>query len=83
MAATRRSRPNVEAGLTAPVKDLGLREKVVVAPIVASLVVLGFFPGPVLETINPAVDRTLQIVGVSDPAPSAPAGASSTSGSDH
>lgn len=69
--------------LPAPVADLGLREKVVMAPIIASLVVLGFFPGPVLDTINPAVERTLQIVGVSDPAPSAPAGASSTSGSDH
>ena len=69
--------------LPAPVADLGLREKVVMAPLVASLVLLGFFPAPVLNTLNPAVERTLEIVGVSDPAPSAPADASSTIGSDH
>ena len=83
-------RADLDAGrptprLAAAVPDLGLREKVVMAPIVASLVLLGFFPGPVLDTLNPAVERTLQIVGVTDVAPSAPASAdaSSTSGSDH
>ena len=69
--------------LTAPVTDLGLREKVVVAPLVVGLVVLGFFPKPLLDTSDPAVERTLQIVGVTDTAPSAPADAGSTSGSDH
>ncbi|MFQ6172335.1 NADH-quinone oxidoreductase subunit M [Oryzobacter sp. R7] len=49
--------------------DLSLREKVVVAPIIASFVLLGFYPKPVLDLVNPAVDRTLQIVGVTDPAP--------------
>ncbi len=84
-------RADVDAGrparrLPALVPDLGLREKVVMAPLVASLVILGFFPAPVLDTLNPAVERTLEIVGVSDPAPTAPASpadASSTSGSDH
>ena len=56
--------------------DLSLREKWVVAPIIASFVVLGFFPKPMLDLINPAVDRTLQIVGVSDPAPTANASGS-------
>ncbi|MBR7743262.1 NADH-quinone oxidoreductase subunit M [Phycicoccus sp. BSK3Z-2] len=56
--------------------DLSLREKWVVAPIILSFVVLGFFPKPVLDLINPAVDRTLQIVGVSDPAPTANASGS-------
>lgn len=69
--------------LTAPVRDLGLREKAVVAPILVALIVLGFFPKPVLETLNPAVERTLQFVGVTDTAPTAPADAGSTSGSDH
>ena len=69
--------------LAAAVPDLGLREKAVVAPIIAVLIVLGFFPGPVLETLNPAVERTLQIVGISDTTPSVPADAGSTSGSDH
>lgn len=71
------------ARLSAPLRDLGWREKAVVAPVVVALVVLGFFPKPVLDTLDPAVERTLQIVGVSDPAPSVPADAGSTSGSDH
>ena len=50
-------------------RDLSLRERWVVAPIIASFVVLGFYPKPVLDLVNPAVDKTLQIVGVSDPAP--------------
>ena len=71
------------ARLSAPLRDLGWREKAVVAPVVVALVVLGFFPKPVLDTLDPAVERTLQIVGVSDRAPSVPADAGSTSGSDH
>jgi len=47
--------------------DLSTRERWVVAPIILSFIVLGFFPKPVLDVINPAVDRTLLIVGVSDP----------------
>ncbi len=50
-------------------RDLSLREKLVVAPIIASFVLLGFYPKPVLDLVNPAVDRTLQFVGVTDPAP--------------
>lgn len=50
-------------------RDLGLREKVVVAPIIASFLLLGFFPKPVLDLVNPAVTKTLQLVGASDPAP--------------
>lgn len=50
-------------------RDLGLREKVVVAPILASFLLLGFFPKPVLDLVNPAVGKTLEIVGVTDPAP--------------
>lgn len=69
--------------LAAPVRDLGWREKAVMAPIILALVVLGFFPKPVLETLDPAVQRTLQIVGVSDTVPAVPADAGSTSGSDH
>lgn len=81
-------RADLDAGrphrrLTTAVTDLGLREKVVVAPLIASLILLGFFPKPVLDTINPAVERTLQIVGVTDTAPTVPADASSTSGSDN
>ncbi len=54
--------------------DLSHRERWVVAPIIASFIVLGFFPKPVLDLVNPAVDRTLQFVGVSDPTATAASG---------
>ena len=52
--------------------DMSHREKWVVAPLIAAFLVLGFFPKPVLDVINPAVSRTLQYVGVTDPAPAHP-----------
>lgn len=53
------------------VPDLVSRERLVVAPLIAIFVVLGFYPNLALQVINPAVDKTLSIVGVQDPAPSA------------
>ncbi|WP_034590891.1 NADH-quinone oxidoreductase subunit M [Hamadaea tsunoensis] len=51
-------------------KDLTGREYLVVAPLIALLLVLGFYPKPVLDVINPAVSVTLQTdLGVHDPAP--------------
>jgi NADH-quinone oxidoreductase subunit M len=50
-------------------RDLSIREKVVVVPIIAAFILLGFFPKPVLDILNPAVDRTLTYVGVTDPRP--------------
>jgi NADH-quinone oxidoreductase subunit M len=51
-------------------RDLTLREAAVVAPLIVLLVVLGFYPKPVLDVINPAVQATLtQDLGTSDPAP--------------
>jgi NADH-quinone oxidoreductase subunit M len=55
-------------------RDLSIREKVVVVPIIASFVLLGFFPKPVLDLLNPAVDRTLVFVGVTDPNPTTASG---------
>ncbi|WP_018252571.1 NADH-quinone oxidoreductase subunit M [Salinispora mooreana] len=52
-------------------RDLNLREKVVVAPLVALIVLLGFYPKPVTDVINPAVEATMQDIGKTDPAPSA------------
>jgi len=49
--------------------DLSMRERLVIAPVVAVIVALGFFPGPVLDVINPAVTATLEHAGVSDPEP--------------
>ncbi|MFC9971309.1 NADH-quinone oxidoreductase subunit M [Spirillospora sp. NPDC127200] len=50
--------------------DLTAREKWAVAPIIAIIVVMGFFPQPVLNVINPSVKVTLERVGQpQDPAP--------------
>lgn len=47
--------------------DIRGREVTVLAPIVFLTILLGVFPAPVLNVINPAVERTLQVVGVTDP----------------
>ncbi|HEY0697817.1 MAG TPA: NADH-quinone oxidoreductase subunit M [Micromonospora sp.] len=53
-------------------RDLSLREKVVVAPLVLLILLLGFYPKPVTDVINPAVQATLQQdMGQQDPAPTA------------
>ena len=52
-------------------KDISLREKIVVAPLVLLLLLLGFYPKPVTDVINPAVEATMQDVGTTDPAPTA------------
>jgi len=49
--------------------DLKGREVTALAPIVLLTLVLGVFPAPVFDVVNPAVDRTLEIVGVTDPPP--------------
>jgi NADH-quinone oxidoreductase subunit M len=58
---------------TSKLADLNVREAWVVAPLIAVIIALGFFPQPLLDVINPAVDRTMQQVGVEDPAPEVPA----------
>ncbi|MGI8328454.1 NADH-quinone oxidoreductase subunit M [Actinomadura scrupuli] len=50
-------------------KDLSWRELVVVAPVIAIIVALGFFPKPVLDVINPSVSKTLERVQMQDPNP--------------
>ncbi len=58
-------------------KDLNLREISALAPLLVLIVVLGLYPKPLTAIINPAVQDTLQQVGVSDPAPEVPATAGS------
>ena len=65
--------------LREPVTDISLREKVVVAPILIAFLLLGFYPKPLLDTVNPAVQRVLTYVGASDPAPSVPVAATTGS----
>ncbi|CCH80321.1 NADH-quinone oxidoreductase subunit M [Nostocoides japonicum T1-X7] len=55
--------------LPEPVSDLGIRERLVAAPLIAVLLVLGFAPNLALDVINPAVTATLHHVGVTDPTP--------------
>ncbi|MCA1824567.1 MAG: NADH-quinone oxidoreductase subunit M [Mycobacteriales bacterium] len=45
--------------------DLSTREKVVIAPVLALIVLLGIYPKPLLDVITPAVDRNvlLQVPG--------------------
>lgn len=51
--------------------DLNLREKISIAPVIALLVLMGFFPKPVLHWINPSSAQTMQAAGVADPLPKA------------
>jgi NADH-quinone oxidoreductase subunit M len=50
-------------------RDLSKRELIVVAPIIAIIVALGFYPKPVLDVINPSVKQTLIQVHQQDPKP--------------
>jgi NADH-quinone oxidoreductase subunit M len=47
--------------------DLHKGEIAVLTPLVALILVLGFFPGPVLNVINPSVVSTMNEVGLPDP----------------
>ena len=50
-------------------RDLVPRELLVVTPLIALLLVLGVYPKPVLDVIDPAVGHTLTTIGQQDPAP--------------
>jgi NADH-quinone oxidoreductase subunit M len=50
-------------------RDLSTREVWVVAPLVAVIIALGFYPKPVLDVLNPAVATTMDKVHVTDPDP--------------
>jgi len=53
-------------------KDLNGREITALVPVAALIIILGVFPAPLLNVINPAVDRLMITVGVSDPEVSFP-----------
>jgi NADH-quinone oxidoreductase subunit M len=54
---------------TASVRDVRGREAVLVAPLFALLLLLGFVPGPMLDLIEDGTAQVLAEVGVSDPPP--------------
>ncbi|WP_278262292.1 NADH-quinone oxidoreductase subunit M [Nocardia sp. AG03] len=54
-------------------RDLVPRELAVVVPLLVALLVLGFYPKPILDLVDPAVGHTLSTIGQHDPAPTVPA----------
>lgn len=50
-------------------KDLNIREKIAIAPVIVIIVVLGFYPSPLLNVINPAASHVISKMGFTDPAP--------------
>jgi len=48
---------------------LNLREKIAIAPVIAIILVLGFYPAPLLKVINPAATHVIAQMGFSDPVP--------------
>jgi len=57
------------AVVTEKVHDLRGREMLAIAPLLVVIIALGFYPKPVLDVVNPAVDRVMHAVGATDPAP--------------
>ena len=53
------------------VRDLHLREAMAIAPLLALMIFLGFYPRPLVDVITPSVDRTMTDVGRTDPEPTA------------
>lgn len=47
--------------------DLSLREKIAIAPVILVIVVMGFYPKPVLDLINPTAEKVVVNAGFSDP----------------
>ncbi|HMO10104.1 MAG TPA: NADH-quinone oxidoreductase subunit M, partial [Actinotalea sp.] len=58
----------VKAGLE-HVPDLTLRERWVVGPLIAVMIVLGFVPSPALDLVREPASVTLEQVGVDDVSP--------------
>jgi len=48
-------------------KDLSLREKIAIAPVIFVIVVMGFYPKPVLDVINPTAEKVVVNAGFTDP----------------
>jgi NADH-quinone oxidoreductase subunit M len=73
------------------VTDLQPREIAALTPAIMLIIGLGFFPQPVLNAINPAIDTVVSHIGKGDPAPRTPTvitehsgdGATSEEGGDH
>ena len=54
--------------------DLNRREILSIAPVIAAIILLGFYPKPALDVINPAAKATITKAGFVDPAPTVKGG---------
>jgi NADH-quinone oxidoreductase subunit M len=57
------------AGVSGMKRDLSLREKAVVGPMIILIIFFGLYPKPLTDVITPAVEATLADIGATDPAP--------------
>jgi NADH-quinone oxidoreductase subunit M len=48
-------------------KDLNIREKIAISPVIIVIVIMGFYPKPVLDLINPTAEKIVTSAGYSDP----------------
>jgi NADH-quinone oxidoreductase subunit M len=48
-------------------KDLDFREKIAITPVILVIVIMGFYPKPVLDLINPTSEKVVVNAGFSDP----------------
>ena len=61
-------RPSCAVEIRAKFGDLTAREITVVTPLVVLIILLGVYPQPVLDVINPTAERTMVDVGLHRPA---------------
>jgi NADH-quinone oxidoreductase subunit M len=43
------------------IRDLSAREWLVLAPLIAAILILGLFPGPLLDRIQPAAEQVVEL----------------------
>ena len=60
---------NEKIRVAASFKDLKAREIAAVSPLIALILVLGIYPKPVIDIINPSIKATMHDVGQTDPQP--------------
>jgi len=48
--------------------DLKVRERIAIAPVIALIIAMGFYPKPVLDLINPTAEKIVTTAGFTDPA---------------
>ena len=65
--------PAVSVDAVRGMPDLNARELLAIGPVIALVILLGFYPKPALDVINPTTDVLMEQVGATDPEPAVPA----------